>query len=389
MSVECMKCLGSLSPSKNHIFIMKKNLIAIACLSCVSAFSQTSPLVTVYGVADLAINNDSKTSSGNAKVDTRNVITNGLSTSRLGFKGEREIASGLKAGYVFEFEVDQSSDSGIVKTRVGTVSLAGTMGALSIGRRNTLLKDLENGFDANDGPTAAGYLADNFRESRRDDVVTWTSPAMNGFTVDAQIGFGSTQKTTPATGVIATSSAGIKDDGKSGDSTSFGLNYVQGPLVVKLGTETVKNFYKDVKLGDNKLTVPSGTATDAARDRQQTMYGASYNLDVLTVYYVGTKGQQGSVALKSQFNTDNFGVRVPLGAWTFNLGMGTGKADVGTSSALQATKAKLSATQASFWYALNKDTALYSVFGTEKATHASFTTAQKESTFLLGMRYKF
>ncbi len=368
---------------------MKKSLLALACLGSTAAFAQTPASVTVYGVADLAINSDSKTSSANTKVDTRNVITNGLSTSRLGFKGDREIASGLKAGYVFEFEVDQSSDSGIVKTRVGIVNLAGSMVTLSIGRRNTLLKDLENAFDPNDGPTAAGYLGDNFRESRRDDVVTWTSPAFSGFSVDAQIGFGSTQQTTPASGVIAVSAAGIRDDGNSGDSSSFGLNYAQGPLSVKLATETVKNFYKAVKVGDNNLTVPSGTAIDPARDRKQTMYGASYNLGIMSLYYVGTKGDQGTMALKSEFKTSNYGVRVPVGAWTFNLGAGNGKADVGTATTLQATKAKLKATQASVWYALNKDTTLYGVYGVEKASHASFTATQKEDTFLLGMRYRF
>lgn len=368
---------------------MKKSLVSLACLSCISVWAQTSPAVTVYGLADLALNNDSKTSSANVKVDTRNVITNGLQASRLGFKGDRQVASGLKADYVFEFEIDQSSDTGIAKTRIGTVGLSGALGALSVGRRSTLLKDLELSFDPHIGPFAAGYLGDNFRDSRRDDVFTWNSPVMGGFSLDAQVGFGSTQKTTPANGVVATSAAGISDAGKSGDSSSLVLNFVNGPLSAKVGTETVKNYYKDVKVADNKLTVPSGTATDPARDRKQTMFGAAYDLSVLTLYYVGTRGEQGTVALKSQFNTDTVGVRVPLGAWTVNLSAGQGKADVGTATALQATQAELSATQASVWYALNKDTTLYGIYGKEKATHASFAATQKENSLVLGMRYKF
>jgi predicted porin len=370
---------------------MKKSFVALACLSCLSAFAQTAPTsaLTVYGVADLSLNNDSKTSSANSKVETRNVITNGLSTSRLGVRGERELTKGLRASYVFEFEVDQSSDSGISKTRVGTVGLAGSFGALSVGRRNTLMKDLENAFDPNDGPTAAGYLGDNSRDSRRDDVITWSSPSIKGFSVDAQVGFGSTQKTTPASGVVATSSAGVRDDGKSGDSVSFGLNYSAGPLTLKAGTESVKNFYKAIKVGDNNLTVPGGSATDPARDRTHTMVGASYKLDFVTVYYVSTRAEQGTVALKSTFNTDNFGVRVPLGAWTFNLGLGQGKANVGSATAVLTAKADLKATQASVWYAFNRETTLYAVYGNEKVTHATFAVPQKQNTFLVGMRYRF
>ncbi len=368
---------------------MKKSLIALACLGCTPVFAQTAPLVTVYGIADMAINKDSKTSSANVKTDTTNVITNGLSTSRLGFKGDRAISTGLSANYTFEFEIDQSSDSGIVKTRIGTVGLAGAFGALSVGRRTTLVRDLENSLDPNDGPTAAGTLSTKSRETRRDDTITWTSPVFSGFSVDAQIGLGSLQKSTPANGVIAYDAAGVKPDGNSGDSTSLRLNYANGPLTVKVGTETVKNFYKAIKVGDNNLTAPSGTAADPARDRKHTMYGASYDLGMMTLYYVGTRAEQGTVALKSTFDTNTFALRVPVGALSLNLGMGTGKASVGTTTTLQAAKADLKSTQASVWYALNKDTTLYAVYGNEKASHASFTTAQKESTFLLGLRYKF
>lgn len=368
---------------------MKKSLIALACLGCTSVFAQTAPLVTVYGIADMAINKDSKTSSANVKTDTTNIITNGLNTSRLGFKGDREISTGLTANYIFEFEIDQSSDTGIIKTRVGTVGLSGAFGALSLGRRTTLVRDLENSLDPHDSPTAAGTLSSKSRETRRDDVITWTSPVFSGFSVDAQIGFGSLQKSTPANGVIAYDATGIKPDGNSGDSTSLRLNYANGPLTVKVGTETVKNFYKAIKVGDNSLTVPSGTAADPARDRKHTMYGGSYDLGMMTLYFVGTRAEQGTLALKSTFNTNTLAVRVPVGAWNFNLGVGNGKADVGSATALQAAKADLKAMQASVWYGLNKDTTLYAVYGNEKATHASFATAQKESTFLLGLRYKF
>lgn len=369
--------------------MMKKSLIALAVLASSSAFAQTPPSLTVYGIADVGVNVDSKTDTAGKKTDTRSLITNGLSTSRIGFKGERDLVDGLRANFVMEFELDQSTETITLKTRNGTVGLAGAFGSVSAGRRTTLMKEIEAVLDANDGPTAAGYLGDNGRESRRDDMITWSSPVISGFSVDVQLGLGTTQKTAAANGAIATSTAGIIADGKSGDSTSFGLNYANGPLVVKIGTETVKNFYKDIKVADTALVVPAGSATDAAADRKNTVFGASYNLGVASLYYVGTRTEQGTVGIKSKFNTNTYGVRVPVGQWTFNAGMGNGKADVGTTSALSATKGDMKAVQASAWYALNKETTLYAVYGNEKITHSSFTKDQKESTILVGMRYKF
>ena len=57
---------------------------------------------------------------------------------------------------------------------------------------------------------------------------------------------------------------------------------------------------------------------------------------------------------KVTFDTNNFGVRVPFGAVTFNAGVGNGKAKLTGST----VKADLAALQFSVWYALNKETTL-------------------------------
>ncbi|WP_300710842.1 hypothetical protein [Limnohabitans sp.] len=51
-------------------------------------------------------------------------ITNGLSACCVGFKGEREIASGLKANVVMEFEVDPCTETQAIKIRTGIVGLS-------------------------------------------------------------------------------------------------------------------------------------------------------------------------------------------------------------------------------------------------------------------------
>jgi predicted porin len=349
---------------------MKKSILSLALLAATGVYAQS---VTLYGVADLAYNNDVKKSTAGAKTETSDVITNGLSTSRLGVKGDREIMSGLKANFVMEFEVDQSSDSGIVKTRIGTVGLAGSMGGVTFGRRNTLIKDIENSFDANDGPTAAGYLGDNARESRRNDMITYTTPVFSGFSADAQLGFGAVNKETNGAGLVT-------NDGKSGDSTSLALNYVNGPFAVKFGTETVKAFSKSVSVAGASVAVPTAMA-----DRKNDAFGLSYDLGVAKLFYVNTRMKQGTQASLVTFDTSNFGVRVPMGNFTLNAGVSDGTAKLTTS----AVKADLSGVQLSVWYALNKDTTLYGVYGKETIKHTTYTTTSEDKTMLVGVRYKF
>lgn len=352
---------------------MKKSLLALAVLAAGAAHAQSS--VTLYGVADVGYNNDVKKSATGAKTEVNDIITNGLSTSRIGLRGERQLTKDLKGNFVMEFEVDQSTDSGIAKTRVGTVGLSGAFGAVTLGRRNTLIKDYENALDANDGPTAAGYIGDNGRESRRNDVITYTTPKFGGFYADVQIGFGATVKETSAAGVVSAT-----NDGKSGDSTSVGLSYANGPLTIKLATETVKNFSRKIDVAGYSLAVPA-----VAADRKNSAYGAAYDFGVAKLYYVGTRTSQGSGAAEVKFDTDTIGVRVPLGDFTLNAGVGNGDAKL-TSSAV---KADLSAYQLSLWYSLNKDTTIYSVYGNEKIKHPSFASDSDQKTFTVGVRYRF
>ena len=356
-----------------EILTMKKTLLALAVLAATTAQARSS--VALYGSADVAYNKSVVTSSAGVKTETNDFITNGLSASRVGFKGDREIAPGLKANFVMEFEVDPSTETQTIKTRTGTVGLSGGLGGATFGRRNTLIKDIEYTFDVNMDPTAAGYLGNYARDSRRDDVVTYTTPVFNGFSADVQIGLGSTTKVTNAAGVVDAT-----NNGKTGDSTAFGLNYSNGPLAVKFGTETVKNTVKDIKVAG--YTVAKATAVD---DFKNDALGASYDLGMAKLFFVNTKSKQGTEATKVTFDTNNVGVRVPVGAFTFNANISEGKAKLTNS----ATKADMSGVQLSVWYALNKDTTLYGIYGNEKIKHPTLTTSPEQKSMLFGLRYTF
>ncbi len=80
---------------------IKHTLLAASLLAAMSAQAQN--VFTVYGNADIAINNDVKTATTGIKTEETSVVPGGLSTSNVGFRGERQIAPGLKATFQMDF----------------------------------------------------------------------------------------------------------------------------------------------------------------------------------------------------------------------------------------------------------------------------------------------
>jgi len=354
---------------------IQHTLLASALLAAMSAQAQTS--ITVYGNADIAYNNLITTATAGTKVEDNNIVAGGLSTSNVGFRGDREIAPGMKATFQFEFEVDPTTNAGIVKTRAGLVGLAGGLGAVTFGRRTTLVKAAIDATDAGDGINTIGFLGDNARDSRRDDMMTFSTPAVAGFSADVQLSFGSASRNTSAVGVIT-------QDGKSGDANSVGLNYANGPLTVKWVNESIKNYGSAVSAAGTSMGAPASTAA-ASPSRKNSSLGATYDLGFVKLFYVDTKMEQGISTAMSKFDTQTVGLRVPVGSFTYVAESGSGKAQLLTS----ATKVDLKGLQLSALYTLAKDTTLYVAYGTESASHPTYTVKADQKNTQFGLRYKF
>ena len=103
---------------------MKRTLVALAAMASLGAMAETS--MTVYGVIDGGIRQDSnaaKTSSNGTQSLTQ-FLNGTLNTSRFGFKGTKDLQSGLKANFKLEsgFTVGNGQDSGnVVNPAVTTV----------------------------------------------------------------------------------------------------------------------------------------------------------------------------------------------------------------------------------------------------------------------------
>ena len=116
---------------------MKKSLIALAVLAASgAAMAQSS--VTLYGIADVVIHKDKGASAA--------LTSNGVSSSRLGFKGTEDLGGGLKANFLLEqgFSIDSGANAvaGQSFSRQSYVGLSGGFGEVKLGKMWTAYDDI-------------------------------------------------------------------------------------------------------------------------------------------------------------------------------------------------------------------------------------------------------
>jgi predicted porin len=112
---------------------MKKTLIALAAVAATgAAFAQSS--VTLFGIVDVNVRN---VKQGGENLTTMG--TDGIASSRLGFRGVEDLGGGMKAGFWLEGALapDTGTPNGLQFQRRSTVSLMGGFGEIRLGRDYT------------------------------------------------------------------------------------------------------------------------------------------------------------------------------------------------------------------------------------------------------------
>lgn len=170
---------------------MQKKLIALAIagLASSAAFAQTN--VTIYGIVDagVAYSFDGGNSNNGGRDSQFDVISNGLSGSRLGFKGVEDLGNGLKALFTLEYSVTMDTNAALDNARQQFVGLTGGFGTAVIGRLQTTGYD----FSCAAGPLAGSAL--NAMEKvnvnatircgglgRANNAIAYISPSFGGVT---------------------------------------------------------------------------------------------------------------------------------------------------------------------------------------------------------------
>ncbi len=350
---------------------MKKSLIALAALAVVSAASAQSS-VTVYGVADVGFKTQTYKDGGVTTAKATGVADGAMAGQRFGFKGTEDLGGGLKANFVIEQglsmtsqgltnartstsapQVDGATTTGRSATSINRQSYVGLssdkMGEIRLGYQYTnvyevsTLSGFNTGAEGVNGADAAHTYGNAAVGGTRANAVTYITPTISGFSAQLQYG--------AATSLSTFESTVTSDTQVHATRTSGMLSYANGPMKAKVAYTNYKN---GTAAGGSAIVDKTGTLTQV---------GASYDLGPVIVSGTYNNGEDGALGgLNKTFKAQQFGVKVPYGAWAFLATMGTAK----TTSVTAGISEDIKQSQLAVQYSLSKRTTLYAYNGTTK-----------------------
>ena len=362
---------------------MKKTLVAIAALSAISAFAQSS--VTLGGTVDVRL------AIGNG--DTSNMTalrSSGINSSHFRFVGVEDLGGGLKAGFHLEagYNVDdgtglpstlnnqtitafspatganaavRSGTQGFTFNRRSTLSVMGGFGEVRLGRDytphfwNHTYYDPFGTNGVGSTMTLTGSLGTIGSNTvvRASNAISYFTPNFGGFSGQIQTYLGENA-----------SNAAAPAGSNAGSGSSLRVGYVQGPINVGLAY--------------------ARTNTSVNVDSTHTNIGGSYDLGIVKVMGLYTKDANTGA---NDVNGWLFGVTAPLGS-------GTAKAAYSqTDNGINGVAKQFAL---GYVYDLSKRSAVYATVATVNnsntalALNGAVTKVGGNSTgFDLGVRHSF
>ena len=374
---------------------MQKKLIALAVAGLVSApvFAQSN--IQIYGVADAYMKYGDFMGD-----DAMGVDSGGLMGSRLGFRGEEDLGSGLKAVFVLEqgFNIDNGQSTAIsgadsaqggddVFTRQAYVGLKGNFGQVALGRQYApgyFTGEYDALLNAYVSPMS---LLSNFTRL----TITPNSAARWNNSVT----YNGTFQSVSLSGIYSAGNreTDVKngDDNNDDDKYGVSLKYDNGPL--KIG-----GIYQGIKFsGSNTI---AGVKADETQ--KEWLIGASYNFGMATL--AGSYQQGRDVLGWNGLDIDlwQVGVIVPVGAGNIHVAYAQG--DVDKANLLQ-DDVKPKAFTVAYTHALSKRTTGYvgytkvdyddllwseaGVLGNNLNGHAGTEKVDDTDLFYVGINHKF
>jgi predicted porin len=438
---------------------MKKTLVALAALAATGAFAQSS--VTLYGVAEATVDLGYKLTS-EARTDTFNaagVVTTGLATSnstsksafrvqdgnsqgvgtsRLGWRGTEDLGAGLKANFQMEMGVrlddgdfgggtqvaagpnkgNSGGSGGALFGRNAWVGASGGFGEVRLGRQvlgsfgvqaNSWAAGSSSGLyetGANTAPTMGGVRFSN--------AIKYLTPNIGGFS-------GTVSLRAPE-GNTSTSSGGtpnVTAESKNKIGLDLSAEYANGPLYLGAGYNKVDG----TSASNNGLAGAANITSATSGPTKAFTLGASYNLGVVQPFFNYTKqtadtstatntgGSVSSTVGKTDQKAWSLGLKAPFGATTLITSYGKNKITGNTTavtanavSGLGAVDGSIKAFQIGAQYALSKRTLLEANYGFNKSDSTARATGiaagvstggaivnanAKESALNVGLRHTF
>jgi predicted porin len=277
---------------------MKKSLVALAVLGAFAGIASAQSSVTLFGVLDV---NARYVKNGDYNV--KSMSTDGINSSRLGFRGVEDLGGGLKAGFWLEAGINPDTGTTNVNSqgvstfnkffnRRSTLSLMGGFGELRLGRdyvpafNNLTTYDPfgTNGVGSYLNVFTGGALSLGAATTlvRADNAIGYFLPSgLGGFYGQGMVAAGE--------GAVAPTQAVNKHYGGR-------VGYAAGPF--------------DVSFAYGQTMVPANVSVPSQQDFKISTVGGSWDFGMAKV--TGQYAQMEYSTLKNKLY--QFGLVVPLGA---------------------------------------------------------------------------
>jgi len=422
-------------------FEMKKTLVALAAVSAVSAFAQTS--VTAFGVVDVAQVTKTHTSLDGTVLSKTSGINDGYHAgNRIGFRGNEDLGGGLSANFWIENginitngalfstragaagqQIDGMATSGGTHSNMPTgayttasnrqswVSLKDAkMGEVRLGYQYTNLYEVSSlsgyhfGSEQPGGDMAHGTMSNAYFGGTRANGITYISPTFNGLTVRAQYGSGaSKEEITVAAAQSANGSAIQTLNSRRG----LLLRYAQGPIDGSLAYTTYKNEVAAVSASTistvtgvltggttNIFGAVSATASAVAKTESNNLLQATGTYDLTSAAKLSYSYAKGNITdgttatVSASTKAVQYGIQYTMGNIRPFAIAGTGKiTQNSTGNLIQDAKTN----QYGVRYDLSKRTILYAMTGTatDGGTAVAASTIAKRSGTAFGLYHTF
>jgi predicted porin len=333
---------------------MKKTLVAIAAMSAISAFAQSS--VTISGTLDPSVANSNTTFGNGTSVSRSFVRNNSQGTSQVTFTGVEDLGGGLKATFRYEADFNASIQAGsgnALGDGGGDIfaGLEGGFGAIKLGAPNTpslTVQASRNFWGTKIGSGFGGVSGTG--HVREDNSLRYDTPNFGGFSATVYYTFG-----TPAT-PVANGGTNTVTNAKS----DIGLFYNNGPISAAL------SFYNQADVN------------------AQVNFAASYNLGIAKIYlgaHTEDKKAAGISATSKGYNLGgDFNVSPSLSV-SANFGVLDDESPANADRRIAGLGAK---------YSLSKRTSVYTRYVAEANDNVTSAAAVRDvKTLLVGVQHNF
>ena len=309
---------------------MKKSIVALAVLGSFAGVAAAQSSVTLFGVIDLA----ARYTKANG-VNTKQLASDGSSSSRFGVRGTEDLGGGLKAGFWLESAL--SADTGTTDAtrfwaRRASVSLMGDFGEVRLGRGKTSTRTLIDDFDVY-GTVGLGDVTRVYQTFPGAATVPATPTALDNLNrSDNQV-----QYFLPG---------------------NIGGFYGSGEVAAGEGVDGKKSFGGRVGYKVDALNVSAGYQTTDIRGSKYKLasLGGSYDFGMVKASALLSEIKLGSL----KQNIITVGAVVPVtAASAFTAQFSSAKTN-GAADAMTSTAGDAKFYTAGYQYNLSKRTALYS-----------------------------